>query len=160
MNFDTRAFRDALGTFATGVTVVTAGAEGGAIGITVSSFTPVSLDPPLVLWCLGRRSRCYTAFTTAANFTISVLAGGQRDIADRFAGPGEQKLDGVAVTATENGPPALAGALAVFECMREAVLDGGDHAVIVGRVLRFSRQASGAPLVFFRSRYAALAETE
>jgi flavin reductase (DIM6/NTAB) family NADH-FMN oxidoreductase RutF len=160
MTFDSKAFRAALGAFPTGIAVVTATGGDSHIGITVNSFTSVSLDPPLVLWCIDRRSARYPAFAAAAGFTISILGSGHKEVSSRLAKSGEHSLDGIALTTTELGPPALADALAVFECARENVWDAGDHAVLIGRVLRFSRaDAAGTPLVYFQGRYGALAQT-
>ncbi len=170
MTFDTRSFRDALGCFPTGIAVVTAASpaadavpgsnEASHIGITVNSFTSVSLDPPLVLWCIDRRSRRYPFFATAPGFTVSILAAGHRAVSARLAGTGEHSLDGIALIPTQLGPPALADALAVFECARESVQDAGDHAILLGRVLRFARHdGAGAPLVYFQGKYGALAQS-
>jgi flavin reductase (DIM6/NTAB) family NADH-FMN oxidoreductase RutF len=160
MTFDTRAFRNALGAFPTGVAVVTATGPDSHLGITVNSFTSVSLDPPLVLWCIDRRSRRYPAFAAGAGFTISVLGAGHRDVSSRLARPGEHNLDGIALKPTGLGPPALADALAVFECALESAREAGDHTVLIGRVLRFTRHdEAGAPLVYFQGRYGALAQT-
>jgi flavin reductase (DIM6/NTAB) family NADH-FMN oxidoreductase RutF len=158
MAFDLRAFRTALGCFPTGVAVVTATTESAPMGITVNSFTSVSLDPPLVLWCIDRHSDRYAVFTRAKGYTISVLGTGHEDVSSRLARQGEHRLDGIALLKTQLGPPALADALAVFECEREAVHEGGDHTILIGRVLRFRRHEAGAPLVFFRGKYGALAE--
>ncbi|HEX3756167.1 MAG TPA: flavin reductase family protein [Rhizomicrobium sp.] len=170
MSFDSRAFRDALGAFPTGVAVVTAAPAADAtvsgappdshVGITVNSFTSVSLDPPLVLWCIDRRSHRYRAFAAGTGFTISILGAGHREVSSRLARPGEHNLDGIALIRTALGPPALAEALAVFECALESVQDAGDHAVLIGRVLRFARHdAAGAPLVYFKGKYGALAQS-
>jgi flavin reductase (DIM6/NTAB) family NADH-FMN oxidoreductase RutF len=158
--FNTRAFREALGWFPTGIAVMTAASEEAShIGITVNSFTSVSLDPPLVLWCIDRRSRRYPAFANAPGFTVSILASGQKAVSARLAGAGEHRLDGIALIETELGPPALADSLAVFECALESVQDAGDHAILIGRVLRFARhEKAGAPLVYFRGNYGALAQ--
>ena len=160
--FDSRAFREALGSFPTGIAVMTAAtAETSHLGITVNSFTSVSLDPPLVLWCIDRRSRRYPAFAGAPGFTVSILASGHKAVSARLAGAGEHSLDGIALIPTELGPPALADSLAVFECALESVQDAGDHAILIGRVLRFWRNdAAGAPLVYFRGKYGALAQEE
>lgn len=158
MSFDLRAFRTALGSFPTGVAVVTATTEVEPIGITVNSFTSVSLDPPLVLWCLDRKSDRYRIFTKADGYTISVLGTEHEAVSSRLAKQGEHRLDGIGLIRTDLGPPALADALAFFECAREAVHEGGDHAILVGRVLRFHRHDRGAPLVFYRGRYGALAQ--
>src|ERR1700748_2162251 len=132
MDFDSRAFRDALGAFPTGIAVITATPENEVshLGITVNSFTSVSLDPPLVLWCIDRRSRRYPHFAQAPGFTVSILASGHREVSTRLAQAGEHNLDGIALTPTELGPPALADALAVFECARESPQDVGDYALL------------------------------
>jgi 4-hydroxyphenylacetate 3-hydroxylase, reductase component len=158
MSFDTRAFRQALGNFPTGVAVVTAApADAHPLGITVNSFTSVSLDPPLVLWCLDRKSDRYHTFTNAPGYTISILGTAHEGVSARLAKQGVHHLDGIELLPTELGPPALADALAVFECAPEAVHEGGDHAILLGRVVRFARRDAGAPLVFFRGCYGALA---
>jgi len=155
---DSRAFRDALGCFPTGVAVVTAGQadQGEHIGITVNSFTSVSLSPPLVLWCMDRRSYRHDIFAQANGFTVSILGTGHKDVSARLARPGEHSLDGIALLETELGPPALADSLAVFECATEKKLEGGDHTIFLGRVLRFFRPSESPPLVFFQGRYSAL----
>jgi flavin reductase (DIM6/NTAB) family NADH-FMN oxidoreductase RutF len=158
MTFDLRAFRTALGSFPTGVAVVTATRGTAPVGITVNSFTSVSLDPPLVLWCIDRKSDRYDVFTKAGGYTISVLGTCHEAVSSRLAKQGEHKLDGIELRPTKLGPPALADALAVFECSREAIHEGGDHAILIGRVLRFHRHEAGAPLVFFKGKYGALAE--
>jgi len=157
MSFDPSNFRKALSCFTTGVTVVAAGKGASARGITVSSFASVSLEPPLILWCMNRKSRRYDTFTKAENFTVSVLTEAQRAISDRLATPGEGLLEGLELKATETGVPALAGAVAVFECAREAIHEMGDHAIIAGRVLRYSWGETDKPLVYFRGGYARLA---
>src|SRR5579871_6480737 len=157
MSFDSRAFRDALGTFPTGVAVVIASGSETHIGITVNSFTSVSLDPPLVLWCMDKRSQRHAAFVGAPGFTVSILGTGHREVSSRLARPGEHSLDGLSLTPTELGPPGLTDSLAIFECARENSLDGGDHTILLGRVLRFVRNDASAPLVFFRGKYSALA---
>jgi len=157
MSFDTRAFRQALGCFPTGVAVVTAKPPGRhPMGITVNSFTSVSLDPPLVLWCMDRRSDRFETFTNAKSYVISLLGTAHENVSARLAKQGSHSLEGIELIETESGPPALADALAFFECEAHAVHDGGDHAILVGRVLNFARREAGAPLVFFKGRYGAL----
>ena len=158
MSFDKRAFRQALGSFPTGVAVVTAVAGAHPMGITVNSFTSVSLDPPMVLWCLDKKSDRYAAFAQSSCFTVSVLGTAHEAVSARLARQGAHSLEGIDLIETELGPPALADALAFFECAREAVHDGGDHGILLGRVLRFARRDAGAPLVFFRGKYGALAD--
>jgi flavin reductase (DIM6/NTAB) family NADH-FMN oxidoreductase RutF len=157
---DSRAFRDALGSFPTGVAVITAGPaddpDNAHFGITVNSFASVSLEPPLVLWCMDRRSHRHDIFARAAGFTVSILGTGHKDVSVRLARPGEHSLDGLVLLKTELGPPALANSLAVFECATEKKMEGGDHTIILGRVLRFSRPSASPPLIFFRGRYSAL----
>ncbi len=157
MSFDARALRQALGSFPTGVAVVTAG-EGKHVGITVNSFTSVSLDPPLVLWCIDRNSNRFEAFTQATAFTISILGAAHEAVSSRLATPGSHHLEGIDLLPTELGPPALADALAWFACRREAVYEGGDHLILIGRVIHFARHEAGTPLVFFRGRYGALGQ--
>jgi len=154
MAFDTRAFRDALGCFPTGVAVITAESDDRPpMGITVNSFASVSLDPPLVLWCIDSRSDRSQTFTGAHGFTVSVLDATHRDVSALLAQPGAHSLADIALRSTALGPPALADALAVFECGREALHPGGDHVILIGRVLRFAFRPSGGPLVFFRGGY-------
>lgn len=161
MTFDTRAFRQALGCFPTGVAVVTtSGPDSDHRGITVNSFTSVSLDPPLVLWCIDRKSDRFAAFTKAKAYTISLLGTVHEAVSSRLAKQGAHSLEGIDLIETRLGPPALADALAFFECESEAVHQGGDHAILVGRVLRFAKREAGAPLVFFQGRYGALAAEE
>ena len=156
MDFDTREFRNALGRYPTGVAVVTAVESERLRGITVSSFTSLSLDPPLVLWSIAKSSRRYQTFTKAPEFTVSVLGEDGRAAAETIAAG-----DDVETVPLEDGdgPPAIAGALAVFHCRREWLYDGGDHVVIVGRVLGF-RHRDGNPLVFCDGRYGTLANSE
>jgi flavin reductase (DIM6/NTAB) family NADH-FMN oxidoreductase RutF len=156
--FDTKAFRQALGSFPTGVAVVTThGVSGHPIGMTVNSFTSVSLNPPLVLWCLDKRSERYPTFTSSDAFVISILGTAHEEVSSKLARPGAHTLDHIALLPTELGPPALADALAVFECAAHGIHDAGDHAILIGHVLRFARRQAGAPLVFYQGRYGALA---
>jgi flavin reductase (DIM6/NTAB) family NADH-FMN oxidoreductase RutF len=146
-----RRFRNALGRFATGVTVVTALGAKGPVGITANSFAGLSLDPPLVLWSPARASRRFAAFASARHFAIHVLGAEQFALGRHFARDGlDFDLPGVAVNL--EGVPVLTESLARFECRRSAVHDGGDHAIVVGEVLRACARA-GAPLVFSAGRY-------
>ena len=158
MSFDTRGFRTALGSFSTGIVVVTAGPPERYRGITVNSFTSLSLDPPLVLWCIARTSRRYETFTMAREFTVSVLGEGQRAAAERIAVAGEGDLGDIALEPVEGGPPAIAGCLAVFACTREAIHDGGDHVILIGRVQNFHYREEETPLTFYRGRYGKMSE--
>src|SRR6188768_1262870 len=147
-DFSDRELRDALGRFATGVTVVTTEGPHGPLGITANSFASVSLDPPLVLWSPARKSRRFPAFEAASHFAVHVLSGRQRALAERFAGP-EQGFAGLDVTHGIGRVPLIAGCAARFECRHAAGYDGGDHLIVVGEVLRFE-QTDLAPLLYWR----------
>ena len=147
-----RAFRSALGSFATGVTVITARDAGGApAGITANSFASVSLDPPLVLWSPARASRRFAAFAQAEDFAIHVLARDQQVVCDAFV-KAQGGFELVPWTEGPEGLPLLDGCAARFLCRREAMIDGGDHAILLGRVWSAAR-SDGAPLVFQGGRY-------
>lgn len=146
-----RGLRDALGRYATGVTVVTAPTPGGPIGITANSFASVSLDPPLVLWSPARASRRFRFFCEAEHFAIHILGDDQQDLCDRFARTGHE-FDGADWLMGAHGVPLLSGCLARFECRHAACHDGGDHAIIVGEVRRASWR-DGEPLIFSQGCY-------
>lgn len=146
-----RALRDALGRYATGVTVVTTQSDAGPVAITANSFTSVSLDPPLVLWCPARRSARFAAFRDAAAYAIHVLAHDQLELCLRFARSGGD-FTGLAALVTPEGLPELQGCLARFDCKAHAVHDGGDHAILVGEVHRVATRP-GDPLLFWGGRY-------
>ena len=149
---DTRLFRDALGRFATGVAVVTAREEGGVtpVGITVNSFASVSLDPPLVLWSVARSSARHRHFVSATAFAIHVLRADQIGLAKRFTGSGAG-FEGLDLRFNAADVPLIDPVLARFECVTEAMHEGGDHTIIIGRVTHFSLSLSLSqpPLCFF-----------
>lgn len=160
---DGRAFRQALGEFATGVAVITAQGSGEElIGMTMSSFNSVSIDPPLVLFSVDRRANSLPAMLEAKGFAVNVLAREQEQISNRFARALSDKWVEVKRTVGHAQAPLITGALAHFECEPYANYDGGDHVIFVVRVLRHAvRAGSPAPLVFFRGRYRDLiGETE
>ena len=135
---DTRDLRRALGTFATGVTIITTrDAEGRLYGLTANSFSSVSLDPPLVLWSQSRSAGSYPAFRDATHFAVNVLGGEHEDLCRRFATPHPDKFAGIAYALGEFGLPLLTGAAAHFECVTENRFEGGDHTIFLGRVLKF-----------------------
>jgi flavin reductase (DIM6/NTAB) family NADH-FMN oxidoreductase RutF len=150
---DPRTLRDALGCFATGVTVVTCLHEGVPAGLTVNSFTSVSLDPPLLLVCIAKRAASAQALTTASHFAINVLQTGQQPASIRFATRNEDRFGTTPWDCGEAGAPILHESLGVFECERYAVYDGGDHHILVGRVVKASFDAGVDPLLYFRGRY-------
>ncbi|TDL81331.1 flavin reductase [Palleronia sediminis] len=149
--FTPRELRDALGRFATGVTVITTRAETGPLGITANSFASVSLDPPLVLWMPAKSSGRYAPFTRAQRFAIHVMAADQHEISDGFVREGNI-FDRLDVTWAEDGTPLLRDCLARFHCERWAVHDAGDHAIVLGRVMDAVHR-DGDPLVFSSGRY-------
>jgi flavin reductase (DIM6/NTAB) family NADH-FMN oxidoreductase RutF len=156
---DVRGFRSALGSFATGVTVVTArGVSGEPVGITANSFASVSLDPPLVLWSPARSSRRFEAFAAAEHFAIHILAQDQQAACDAFV-RAQGGFDAVSWVEGPEGLPLLEGCLARFLCRREGMLDGGDHAILVGRVWEAARR-EGAPLVFQSGLYGGFVPAE
>jgi flavin reductase (DIM6/NTAB) family NADH-FMN oxidoreductase RutF len=150
---DPRTLRDALGCFATGVTVVTCLKDGIPAGLTVNSFTSVSLDPPLLLVCIAKHAASAEALTTASHFAVNVLQTGQQPASIRFATRDEDRFGTTPWACGEAGAPILHESLGVFECERFAVYDGGDHHILVGRVEKASFDTSVDPLLFFRGRY-------
>jgi flavin reductase (DIM6/NTAB) family NADH-FMN oxidoreductase RutF len=148
---DPRAFRDALGCFATGVTVVTCPGPDGPMGITANSFSSVSLDPPLVLWSPAKASKRFDAFCTAQRFAIHILEEDQDDLAMAFT-RSKDPFGGLDWAPDRDGVPIIAGPLARLDCALEVAHDAGDHAIVVGRVLRCTRR-DGAPLVFHGGRF-------
>ncbi|GLX11326.1 flavin reductase family protein [Microbispora sp. NBRC 16548] len=148
-----RSLREALGQFATGVAVVTTATPNGErAGVTVNSFSSVSLDPPLVLWCLSDRAPSAPVFLRAGRFAVNILAAGQDELSRRFATPAPDKFAGVDVLATPTGLPMLAGTLATFSCRTVTVHAGGDHHIFVGEVEHHQR-SGGEPLLFHSGRY-------
>ena len=151
---DARELRRALGQFATGVAVVTANGDAGrTVGITMSSFNSVSLDPPLVLFSLSRRAYSLPTLMDAGGYAINILARSQEHLSNRFAAPLADKWTAVDCERGLHGAPIIRGALAHFECIPYANHDGGDHVIFVGRVVRFSSSSQEEPLLFFRGRY-------
>lgn len=148
---DSRAFRDVLGCFGTGVTVITCMSPNGPLGITANSFAALSLDPALVLWCPARRSSRFSAFAQASHFAIHVLRVDQRDMGSAFARDAHA-FGQFSWQENEWGTPILTDTLARFECKSHALHDGGDHAIAVGHVLRAHAENSD-PLLFTRGQY-------
>jgi flavin reductase (DIM6/NTAB) family NADH-FMN oxidoreductase RutF len=156
MSFTPGEFRNALGFFPTGVAVVTARAPDGLFhGMTVSSFSSVSLEPPLVLFSVARTVTSFLAWESARAWGISLLGEAQDGLSTRFAQSGGEKWLGFEPFIGVIGVPLIPGALAHFECERYAVHDGGDHLILIGRVLALGRPAGSVsrPLVFFSGRY-------
>lgn len=148
-----RPLKDALGRFVTGIAVAACRNGNGEIkAITVNSFTSVSLDPPLVLWCLENRASTYTSFMGADAYSVNVLRADQRAVADHFAGylPDPVKEDEFETWVT--GAPVMKERLAAFDCKIVARHDAGDHVILVGEVVRFD-SVNGKPLIYYASNY-------
>jgi flavin reductase (DIM6/NTAB) family NADH-FMN oxidoreductase RutF len=153
INFDQRQFRDALGSFLTGVTIATTRqADGTPRGLTANSFTSVSLSPPLILFCIGRNSSSYSAFATADHFAIHVLAEDQRPLSDRFASKVADRFAGLAVQDGPMGSPLLDGCCAWFECKVHNRVEAGDHVVMLGEVVALSTAAK-QPICYGQGGY-------
>lgn len=152
--FDPKAFRQALGQFATGVAIITAeGDDSSAIGMTMSSFNSVSLDPPLVLFSVDRKAHSLDAMLQAKGYAVNILSRSQEKLSNQFAKALTNKWSDVEHTPGHAQAPLLHGALVHFECEPYAHYDGGDHVIFVGRVLRFSMRTDLDPLIFFRGKY-------
>jgi flavin reductase (DIM6/NTAB) family NADH-FMN oxidoreductase RutF len=153
-SFSTQDFRSALGTFATGVTIVTArDGRGRPVGLTANSFNSVSLAPPLVLWSLARSAGSMPAFAHGSHYAINILAADQRDLAERFSSKRADRFAGVAFREGAAGAPILDGACAVFECFNRSQYEEGDHIIFVGEVEHCGQRAGALPLIFHGGRY-------
>lgn len=153
---DPRELRNALGCFATGVCVVTTlGDDRVPVGMTINSFSSVSLDPPLVLWSIGLNAPSRSAFQDHGCFAINIMGAGAKDLTMQFARPSEDKFAGVAWAAGHNGVPVLADAMTTLECHVEDRIITGDHEIFIGRVVNISH-GEGEPLLFHRGRFATI----
>lgn len=147
---ESRRFRHALGSFVTGVAIVTAKpGDAAPVGMTINSFSSVSLDPPLVLWSLRREAWSYDRFRNAGHFVVNVLAAHQDGLAKQFARPVDDRFEGVDFTCNAHGAPCLSSSIACFECVTENTIDAGDHVIFIGRVENFTH-SDDIPLVFCR----------
>lgn len=156
---DTRALRNALGRFATGIAVVTAiDPDGRPVGLTVNSFSAVSLNPPLVLWCLDNASQNLAAFSRASHHAINILAADQQDISNRFATWPTDRFAGLDWQPGAGGAPVLGACCASFEVANESIHAGGDHSIFIGRVEKYSEAPDLSPLLFHAGKYRWLAE--
>lgn len=154
MSFDSFDFRRAMASFATGVTIVTAcDASGTGRGITVNSFSSVSLDPPLVLFCLDKAAMSFGTFCRAERFAVNVLRREQHELSIRFSTAAADRWEGVSYDIWADGLPVLRNCLCNLACRREALYEGGDHVIILGRVEHLHAADEGDPLVYFQSGY-------
>lgn len=151
---DPRTLRDAMGCFATGVTIVTAlDAAGVPVGLTANSFTSVSLDPPLLLVCIANTAGTAVVLRAAGHFGVNVLQIGQQPASNRFASKGEDRFANLPWAPGQTGVPLLGSSLVSFECQRESVHEAGDHFILVGRVVRAQFEPHRDPLLYFRGKY-------
>ena len=155
--FDSTSFRKALSRFATGIAVVSVAADdnGPAIGLTINSFSSVSLEPPLVLWCLDKHSDTCQRFLRSPHFAVSLLKAEHGELAKKLAKPGKHEID-VETEVWQTGAPILKDALAAFDCTVEHRYEGGDHIIYVGRVVKIGLHETHQPLLYFAGGYRTL----
>jgi flavin reductase (DIM6/NTAB) family NADH-FMN oxidoreductase RutF len=155
MTLDPREFRNTVGCFATGVTVITTlDASGTPIGLTANSFTSVSLDPAMVLFCLDRKVVSFESFVVGKPFAVNILAADQIDVSNRFAKSGPDKWDGFNFDVWGTSVPIIPGCLANLECRGDSIMDGGDHVIVIGEVERMASAGEGVkPLLYYRGGY-------
>ncbi|WP_324754080.1 flavin reductase family protein [Roseovarius sp. Pro17] len=160
MSENSTNLRQALGQFPTGVCVITCKAEGGdLLGMTMSSFNTLSLDPPLVLFSIDRRANSLPLWEAADGYAVNVLSESQQEISNRFARPLSDKWCGIDFRTGYAGAPLLLGASAVFECARFARHDAGDHVLFIAEVKRFASDGDRRPLIFAQGKYGALQDS-
>ena len=162
MPIDPMLFRQIAGSFASGVTIITSGQEGGYHGMTASAFTSLSLNPPMVLVCVDRGARTLGVIESCGCFNVNILAQDQEDVSRSFAKrsePGEDGMRGVVYTLGKLGAPLIKGALAAFECRVALRYDGGDHVIFIGAVEDGSLEDEVEPLLYFQGRYRAMSHS-
>ncbi|APC19628.1 flavin oxidoreductase (plasmid) [Pseudomonas frederiksbergensis] len=153
--FDPRAFRRALGNFATGVTIMTAAIGSRQVGVTANSFNSVSLDPALILWSIDKRSTSYDVFNDASHFAVNILAADQIDLSNQFARPRDDKFAGVTWEEGAGGAPLLSDCAARFQCQMYQQVDGGDHWILIGKVVAFD-DFGRSPLLYHQGAYSSV----
>ena len=159
MPLDARKFRDIMGTFTTGVTIVTTMDNETPYGITANSFTSVSLSPPLVMFCLGKSSTNFEAFMASDCFAVNILSAQQDALSTRFATFDGDRFDGLNWTTLDTGAPILENVIAAIDCRLEAKHDAGDHVIMLGLVVRAEVKNNEPPLVYFKGGYERLETT-
>lgn len=153
-SFSPAEFRQALGMFATGVTIVTArNANGSLVGLTANSFNSVSLSPPLILWSLAKSAGSMATFSAGSHYAINILSANQQRLAQQFASRTEDRFAGVEFVTGQTGAPLLEGAVAVFECFNRSQYEEGDHVIFVGEVERCSYASGASPLLFHGGKF-------
>ena len=157
---DPQRFRQVLGHFASGVTVITGMDRGEPVGFACQAFAALSLEPPLVLFCPARTSTTWPRLAASGQFCANILATGQRELARRFGVSGPDKFDGVSWSPDPAGLPVLGGVLTWASCAVETVHEAGDHYVVIARVTRLGDSTAGDPLLFYRGRFTLSATEE
>jgi 3-hydroxy-9,10-secoandrosta-1,3,5(10)-triene-9,17-dione monooxygenase reductase component len=158
MSIDSRTFRQTVGQFVTGVTVIALDVNGAVRAMTANSFTSLSLDPPLVLFCVGKDTRMGQLIESATGFSVNILQQDQQHLSTYFAGGWKHETPPPFTFETWDGGPRLVGSAAALGCAIETIYEGGDHWIVIGRVLALYRdEHATAPLVFCAGRYTALA---
>jgi len=153
--FDQKEFRNACGAFATGITIVTTmGPNDEPVGMTANSFSSVSLDPPLVLWSVGNHAGSFDIFSSAEHYAVHILHKEQEVLSNLFASRGEDKFGNIEWSKGELGSPILSDYAVCLQCKMEYVYPGGDHNILVGRVVAFDDRDIEAPILFHKGRYA------
>jgi flavin reductase (DIM6/NTAB) family NADH-FMN oxidoreductase RutF len=161
VTIENKVFRNVLGRFATGITVVTGLAEDNTpVGLTVNAFTSLSLDPPLVLFCLDKGTASINAFSKGKAFALNVLGEDQQNLSVNFSTKKEDRFEGMDYVFWGTGVPILNNCLANLECAIDDVHEGGDHLIVVGRVNRLQQSESGKPLLYFNGKYAQIGEID
>jgi 3-hydroxy-9,10-secoandrosta-1,3,5(10)-triene-9,17-dione monooxygenase reductase component len=155
-----RKFRDVLGLFASGVTVVTSMADGAPVGMTCQSFSSVSLEPPLVMFCPAKTSRAWPLMQRAGFFCVNFLSVEQSEISQAMATKGNDKYDGIAWRPAATGAPLLEGVIGFVDCTVHSVHEAGDHYVVLGRVRELGYGEDGQPLLYFRGGYDTVARAD
>jgi flavin reductase (DIM6/NTAB) family NADH-FMN oxidoreductase RutF len=159
MSIDARAFRQTVGSFVTGVTVIALEVDGAMKAMTANSFTSLSLDPPLVLFCVGKNTKMGQVVHGAPGFSVNILRHDQEHLSSYFAGAWKEDAPPTFAFTEWEGGPRLEGSAAALGCAVEAIHEGGDHWIVIGRVLALHRSDDICPpLVFCAGRYARLAE--
>ena len=161
MPYDAARYRRTLGHFASGLCVITAVDDATPVGFTCQSFSALSLDPALVMFCTNKSSNTWPRIHHAGSFCVNILAAEQQDYSRRFATTGDDKFEGLVYDVGPTGSPYLRDVIAHIDCRLEAVLDGGDHLIVVGRVMDLDLVREGAePLVFYRATYGSFHEAQ
>lgn len=153
MNFSANDFKQTLGCFATGITIATTLYNEKNYGITINSFTSVSLEPPLISFCLGKNSASYQAFSTNKFFAINILADDQQNLSQNFAMREQKNWDKNSHNIVDNKFIILNGIIAYLKCELYNKFDGGDHTILIGKIIQLQKLSDKKPLIYFQSNY-------